>query len=211
LANQLPAAAGLAGDAARLPSISVRGPILTVVGSLSSVSRKQAETLFQSRQMTRIDIPAILLSGEDSHAKWGEIQIRLAATLAGGGDVLLVISDAEPADMSRGLTLCHSLARLVEPLVDFIGGVISTGGETTRAILSVFGVTSLRVVGEVETGIPLSVARGERPIPVVSKAGAFGSAETLMHCYDVLARARQDAADGGIERNNTHGFQNQPL
>ncbi len=51
---------------------------------------------------------------------------------------------------------------------------MSTGGETARAVLQAFGADGLRLVGEIEPGVPLSVTEGAADLPVVTKAGAFG-------------------------------------
>ena len=52
------------------------------------------------------------------------------------------------------------------------------------------GTVALRLRGEIEPGVPLSVAVGRRPIPVVTKAGAFGTDDTLVR---VRARLRAGA------------------
>ena len=47
----------------------------------------------------------------------------------------------------------------------------------------------LRVLGEVETGLPFSVADAwMRPLPIITKAGAFGSPESLVRCHDFLRK-----------------------
>jgi uncharacterized protein YgbK (DUF1537 family) len=73
------------------------------------------------------------------------------------------------------------------PVGETVGALVASGGETARAILDGWGITSLQMVGEVEAGLPYSVARiGNRSLPVLTKAGAFGSPETLMRCWDFL-------------------------
>ena len=67
-----------------------------------------------------------------------------------------------------------------------IGALVSAGGETARAVLLGFGATGLRLLGEIEPGVPLAVAEGSRPLPVITKAGAFGRDDTLLRCRTVL-------------------------
>src|SRR3546814_5712230 len=68
LANYLPDAAGLATSTAPVQELKVTGAILTVVGSLSAVSREQAAVLSRERVMVRMDIPAdMLIEGEGPH------------------------------------------------------------------------------------------------------------------------------------------------
>lgn len=210
LANQLPGAAGLVGHA-KPPRIEVKGAILTAVGSMSAISRKQMLDLSLSRTMTRIDVPADVLSNGELHRDWGKHQSQLGAALESGGDVLLAISDAERPDTREGWALCQALARLVSPFSARIGGMISTGGETTHAILSAFKSTGLRMLDEIQPGIPLSITLGPRTFPIITKAGAFGSAQTLVYCYDALQRMRSESAHDADLKNEAHALQNQPL
>jgi uncharacterized protein YgbK (DUF1537 family) len=190
LANHLPDAAPDSPRGTRPAPVTTDGSILTVVGSLSSVSRAQAEQLFACAHMDRLEVvPGILRQGQ-AHPQWQEVRDTLTALLRQKRDVLLLIGKEDPVNMGEGLQLCEALAALVAPLAEHIGGVISTGGETARAILCAMGSKGLRLVGEIESGVPFSVAAGIRPIPVITKAGAFGSRDTLLRCYETLRQAR---------------------
>lgn len=194
LANHLPAAAPTAAVPSSRPPVVTDGAILTVVGSLSSVSRAQADYLHATEQMERIDVSPSVLRQGPSHPQWQELRNRLDASLRQQRDMLIMIGREEAVNMGEGLQLCQSLASLIAPLSEYIGAVISTGGETARAILSAMGSKGLRLVGEIESGVPLSVAAGIKPIPVITKAGAFGSRETLWRCHERLRQARTGSA-----------------
>jgi len=194
LASHLPVAAKMATKPFEVAPIAIKGSILTVVGSLSSASRTQADYLFSASQLERIDIRASVLREGQVHPDWPALRDRLALLLQKGRDTLVVISAEEPVNMAEGLRLCQTLALLVAPLAEHIGAVISTGGETARAILSAMGSKGLRMIGEIESGVPISVATGIKPIPVITKAGAFGSRETLFRCYETLRLARAESA-----------------
>ena len=92
----------------------------------------------------------------------------------------------DAVDLGEGLLLCRSLAALVAPFAARIGALVSTGGETARAVLQAVGASGLRLIREVETGVPLSMIEGWQPIPMITKAGAFGTRDTLHHCRAVL-------------------------
>jgi 4-hydroxythreonine-4-phosphate dehydrogenase len=202
LANHLPAAAHAAARPVPIAPIKTSGSILTVVGSLSSVSRAQAEYLFAAAQMERVDVPASVLRQGQSHPQWQELRNTLDMQLQKKHDMLITIGMEEPVNMGEGLQLCQALALLVTPLAEHIGAVISTGGETARAILSAMGSKGLRLIGEIEPGVPLSVAAGIKPIPVITKAGAFGSRETLLRCHETLRQARvESACDAACDAN----------
>lgn len=196
LANHLLAATHVATKPDLVTSVKTNGSILTVVGSLSNVSRAQAEYLFATGQMQRVDAPASVLRQGQSHPQWQELRNTLDMSLQKKRDILIMIGVEDPVNMGEGLQLCQALALLIAPLAEHIGAVISTGGETARAILSAMGSTGLRLVGEIEPGVPLSVAAGIKPIPVITKAGAFGSRETLFRCYETLRQARVGSTCG---------------
>jgi len=84
-------------------------------------------------------------------------------------------------------------ADLISPSGRYLGGLIATGGETARAILCALGATGLVLQGEIEAGVPLSIARGMRAISVVTKAGAFGSPTTLTRSLQTLRAMRSSA------------------
>jgi D-threonate/D-erythronate kinase len=86
-----------------------------------------------------------------------------------------------------------TLRDLIAPHAGRIGGLFATGGETARVVLTGMGITSLRPIAEIERGIPLSIAVGARPLPVITKAGAFGDATTMLNCRRVLRECNSTA------------------
>lgn len=170
----------------------IAGAILTVVGSLSGVSARQAEHLVAHADVEHIAFPAAALREGRSHPQWQHGQRALADALASGRDTLVSIASEDIIAIDEGLQLCRSLAEALAPLASHLGAIVATGGETARALLTAMEITGLRLVGEIEPGVPLSVATGDRPIAVVTKAGAFGSHATLSACHRALQQARAD-------------------
>ena len=192
LARQLPLALGLSGAVEEAAMAPVEGPILFVVGSMSGVSHQQVAWLIEDESVLNLPIaPQILRGGEGSEG-WRAAQAALAAALDAGQDVAVQLGLEEQVNVGEGLLLCHALARLVAPFAARIGGLFSTGGETARAVLVAFGAAGLRLVGEIEPGVPLSVteggASGPHGLAVITKAGAFGQPETMVRCRAVLRR-----------------------
>ena len=199
LAYHLPRAAGLAYGVGYPPVSSLdqalgSGPTLFVVGSLSSVSREQVEVLAASSDVFTINIPPdTLLAGETS-PDWREHELALKQALDAGMDVA-VSAGAEFRDSTMGQLLSVALARMVEPYADMIGGFVATGGESARAVLEVWGIHRLRLVSELEAGLACSVTEGwSRLLPVLTKAGAFGTPQTLLNCREYLH---------GLDRSST--------
>ncbi len=125
----------------------VARPVLTVVGSASPVSRRQADAL-------------------------------------GAGDLLLRV-DWRRTPTRRDLPKIRRLGRAVARAAPGVHYVL-TGGETARAVLGARGVRALRLLGEVEPGVPFGMARDGTL--VCTKAGAFGTPATLARCVARLKK-----------------------
>jgi uncharacterized protein YgbK (DUF1537 family) len=141
LARALPRRRG-----APVPRAEAR-PVLTVVGSASPVSRRQADAL--------------------------------------GARDLLVRIDWRRAPRVRDVPKVRRLGRLLARALPNVHYVL-TGGVTARAVLAARGVRALRLLGEVEPGVPFGMAMDGTL--VCTKAGAFGSAGTLARCVARLKR-----------------------
>ena len=189
LVAHLPAAAGLTGCAKPItPTVS--GSIVTVVGSLSPVSRQQAQNLEAGVDLALFEPAPVLLRAGSASSLWQSTVEAIGQALALGRDVLIRTGTFGDDDLSQGHILCQALGQLLLPLAPQIGALVVTGGETARALLPAFGTHSLQLLQEVEPGVPLSVSIGTRSLPVVTKAGAFGSPDALLNAHRMLARLR---------------------
>lgn len=186
LARHLPDAAGLTrtSDSPGVPPAD--GPILFVVGSLSCISREQVSRLTIEADIELVSVPPAVLRAGQNYPGWAEQGAALDAAIGSGRDVVALLGSEETITLSEGLVLCHALAQMVAPHAARIGALVSTGGETARAVLQAFGSSGLHLVGEVEPGVPLSLTEGARQLPVVTKAGAFGQPDTLIRCRAIL-------------------------
>lgn len=73
-----------------------------------------------------------------------------------------------------------------------MGALVLSGGETACEVLRVLGVTALRLIEEIEPGMPLSLTLGmDRNLPVITKAGGFGNPQSLVHCRRFLQRFQE--------------------
>jgi uncharacterized protein YgbK (DUF1537 family) len=163
------------------------GPLLVVVGSASSVSRRQLEELRRDPGVILIRIsPKVLLEGPGA-AGWRPASRSLVAAIGRPGkDVVVAAIDPEaPVDPANGPRLAAALGQLIGPQLSRFSALVATGGETARNLLEAVGVRSLLVERELEPGIPLSSLEG-RGLPVVTKAGAFGSPQSLARCVQAL-------------------------
>ena len=208
LARHLPSAARIGGAPRAAPRLRVKGSIVTLVGSASNASRKQAECLLCCGLVERLEVHASVLRDGDVHPNWALLRGRLAMLIRDGHDLLIEIGADAAIDLGEGEQLCKALALLVAPFSDNIGALVATGGETARAMLTAIGVTGLRVLGEIEAGVPIALTIGTKAIAVITKAGAFGTSETLFRCHKTLSLARDaslgDLSDGHPANTNQY-------
>ena len=209
LAAQLPQALGIGREPRQptLPSLSAQGPMLFVIGSPSQASREQILRLAADREIECEMVPLSALRQGVHSAAWAEQTSRLDRAFSTGRDIVLTLdmggrcgvdghSDANgQSSAQEDATLSPALAALVSPYATLCSGFVLTGGETARSVLDALGVTTLRLVGAVEPGIPLSLATVVTPaghlcLPVVTKAGAFGSPHSLLRCHDAIRTLR---------------------
>jgi len=185
LAYQLPHAAGLSPSTTSMQQPEfISGPTLIVVGSMSSVSHRQARVLEEAIPVTSIRIPTDVLLEGHSHGAWNVLAGRIHESLKSGNDTLIVLDPNETVDPGRRRCLTAALRLLLAPYASLVGSLFATGGETARAILEGWGITSLHILGELEPGLPFSFGRiHDRPLPILTKAGAFGNQDTLVSCW----------------------------
>jgi D-threonate/D-erythronate kinase len=197
LARHLPAALGLrprpgAGARPRLAD----GPILALVGSRSTVAREQARLLGTEEGVATFELDPSVLLGGAGNAQWTRASAGVRKALAARQDVVLVTALGSTIDLEIGPALAEALGRFAGESAEHIAGLIATGGDIARAVLGSLGAGGLHLLGEVEPGVPMGLADARRPLPVVTKAGAFGSPQTLQHSRAVLKRLLRSAAAG---------------
>ena len=187
--------AGLASHLAVTPSharerpplrVPRTGPVVFLVGSVSSVSRKQLETLVQRTSIASLALSQEILLGDSGEEGWQWAQAEIQKRIAGGTDVAITTTGGPDSDPSAGGPLTQALGRLLAGFCEQIGALVITGGETARAVLTAMDIHCLDLRAEVEPGVALGVARGAHAIPIVTKAGAFGHPETFLRCRDFL-------------------------
>ncbi len=189
LAYQLPHAAGLANTTHVAPvSIPpVSGPLLFVIGSLSRNSLEQVRILSSSSVIAQICVPPEVLLAGEQHADWLVYAHELEGAFRSNQDVVLSPKTEPRIDLAERPLIAAALARLASTVASKAGALIASGGETARAVFEALGISRLRLLGELEKGIPISITENwSRPLPVITKAGDFGGASALLNCSQFL-------------------------
>ena len=165
-------------------------PPLLVLGSANPVVREQVERLVRRGEVEDVAVPASVLAGEDG-ASTG-VQRAGAALRAGRAAVVRVEADGVPGRPDAPRRIAAALARIARELdgQGLVGGLVLSGGDTAVGVSRALGAGGLLVEDELEPGVPLGRLIGPRPLPVVTKAGGFGSPEALVRAWRALAGER---------------------
>jgi len=177
-------------------------PALALVGSASETTRQQLDYAQTKNGLNMISIdPAQIIQNEMiALAELERAISNLCMAIDSGHDAALVVRasrDEIAATQQLGATLNLSAAEVAQRIVDAlakvgsrlvhqgrISGIVATGGDTANALCNALGAQALEILGEVEAGIPIMRLIGDQSLPLVTKAGGFGSpaaiAEALM-------------------------------
>lgn len=186
-----------------------RGPLLAVVGSPTSLTRRQVEAVARSGPAWFVDLDAVGLSdpgsGQEERVA-ADLAERLTSSAFPEVVILRVVTTA--AEL-RGLPsaarreLPSRLARLVSEVVHDVAdgagaqalpsGLYITGADIVSSLLDELGVHAFEVGGEV---VPLAVHGhlSGGPLdgtPAVAKGGLVGDDITMVECLAKLRRAVQ--------------------
>jgi uncharacterized protein YgbK (DUF1537 family) len=182
------AAGGNASEGIGAPSIFTTGRILVAVGSRNPVSRKQTAYL-----AARAGIRPIVLESERNfryEVITGAVA-QLQAQWNSGQRIGLLLTPETAAGQNVALYLMSSALYLYKNACSHpIDGLIVTGGETAVQFLTGFDAIGMRIAGQLQPGIvhgSLVSANGSDKrwcdgLPMITKAGGFGTEETLARC-----------------------------
>ncbi|MDN4573230.1 Hrp-dependent type III effector protein [Pandoraea cepalis] len=162
------------------------GPLLTLVGSLSAVSQQQCARLCAEHAVVEWIVPPAVLRAGASHPDSARWCAAIGDAIGQGSDLLVRIGRDDAFDPAEGAQLSASLAALIAPHFARLSGLVVTGGETARAMLSAVGIGALELLAEVEPGVAVGRPANGAPMRIVTKAGAFGGEAALHSAYRYL-------------------------
>lgn len=170
--------AGLAGALARSlapAGVVVAQPparrVLFLVGSRSASSAAQVEALIARPDCALIEAPdGVVAAG----AAWAQETCVLRATAGPGASAQVVAQRLARAGLEQVRTGAFDT-------------VVATGGDTAVAFLAAAGTPVLAVHGDLLPGLPhTGIVVDGRPLRLVTKAGGFGQADTLVRLLQLL-------------------------
>ncbi|MFD1804077.1 four-carbon acid sugar kinase family protein [Mixta tenebrionis] len=198
---ETPLLVGAAGLAGALPPDAYRPaqqtlPVLVVAGSMSEATRRQVELALHSQRAQAVELEVTQLLQADERAVQA-LARRVCAVLAEGQHCILRTSrsaaDRHQIDALSQQFQCSRAAlgeRLSQRLGELtlaiigqarIGGLFLTGGDIAIAVAQALGAEGYRIQQEVAPCIPCGrfINSELDDLPVITKAGGFGSESTL--------------------------------
>ena len=157
--------------------------VLVVVGSLSGVAREQLRRLVDEYG----DVAVPVDPGEEGAAARAGAAAREALLAAGCVVVHSPEKRSKPGSGPAVMTLAKVAGALDEG--GLFDALVLTGGSTAVVVARRLGASGILLAGEVESGVPMGTLVGPRPYPVVTKAGAFGGADTLVEAVKSLSES----------------------
>lgn len=174
-----------------------RDPVLVVAGSVNSITQQQIQVLKEKNDVAEIVISPEEFFFEDRRKLEIDRIVKESKTLLDKGDLVVttnrdqeVIGKVKDLQRELGLsnfdvgnTIANSMGEIAGQLIESkkICGAVLTGGDIAGATCKELQGEGIRVIGEVEPGIPYGKLFGGLydGIPLVTKAGAFGTDQAL--------------------------------
>jgi uncharacterized protein YgbK (DUF1537 family) len=193
--------AGLAEFLTDALQLRSRRSVLSIIGSVSDVTRQQIEYARKYHEILMIDYSIEAMHDEVLSQKLidevvhelkmgGHVVVRTAGTKE---DVVKAQVKAEELglsifDMSDRIAekLGDLTSRVVDEASDVISGIYITGGDTLIKIAKHLGIEGMVIVKEVLPAIPLGrfISTKYQDINIVTKAGGFGKEDA----FDVILK-----------------------
>lgn len=155
------------------------GPEILIAGSCSGATLGQIEQHKANHPDMAVDVDAVM-SGQ------ADVDTYLPFLLENAGKAPLLHSSASPEDLER-IQKQYGREEVAARLDGLFGEIASqavasgvrrvvvAGGETSGAVASALGFSSLRVGEEIDPGVPVLVSLTEKPVALALKSGNFGS------------------------------------
>jgi len=193
--------AGLAeGISYWLTSALQKGGCLVVSGSVNSLTLDQIQAAEKTMNVTVIepDLLRVLGSTDGYEAEVRRLVDESLRTFSQGKDTIIRLAGSRKElsnalefgaelgmdELETGKTILSVLGRICREVLEEQGidGLVLVGGDTAIEVIKSLDARGIRIEGEVLPGIPSAKLVGGRfdGMPIVTKAGGFGSEDALI-------------------------------
>jgi uncharacterized protein YgbK (DUF1537 family) len=189
-------------------------PVLVVAGSVSSVTERQVQALKGNTKIEEIiitpekffykeerqkEIDRAVEAGKRS-LKQANLVVSTNRSLASIDRVRVIQQVKGLSNVDIGRTIANAMGEIAGRLIESndLLGVALTGGDIAGATCTVLNGNGIHVIGEVEDGIPFGHLFGGKfdELPIVTKAGAFGSDEALIKAVHKITEIHGKQCNG---------------
>jgi uncharacterized protein YgbK (DUF1537 family) len=159
-------------------------PVLVVAGSRNPVTIKQIRCAQAVSRLSTIE----LAPGDEEADRWAGLEEALKSR----SNTLLTSTLAQlvpEAGPSLNALMGRLTARACQEFE--LAGIVLTGGDTAMVVCEALGTSGMRIIGELQAGIPYGTligGSGER-LWSVTKAGGFGSENVLVEAMSLMQGA----------------------
>jgi 3-dehydrotetronate 4-kinase len=182
-----------------LPERDDPGALPTVAGAAAVLAGSCSRATLGQLEFARDQVPVFELDplAEPDSARLAAGAIDWAAGVL--GTTPIVIAASAPPDKvaavqqrfgrdAAGALIEDALARIaVALLARGVRRLVVAGGETAGAVVSRLGVRSLRIGGEIDPGVPWTLAEGgDATLLLALKSGNFGARDFFLKAFAVL-------------------------
>ncbi len=187
LARRLAAVLPLETRSGVSPQHAADRPLLLVVGSPARATRAQLRRLREAPDLADVVLDEASLNVDGATLE--ESTDRLLGALRARRDCALTLKGAG-GERDSGKAGTRMLAIVAAAAIEFVGGLVLSGGETARAVLEAMSVRGLTLERELQAGIALGRTDPPTSIPVALKAGGFGEENALEACRRAIRDGR---------------------
>jgi uncharacterized protein YgbK (DUF1537 family) len=183
LGAQIPLAFGFSSHPGSVPQ-APRGPALLAVGSRNEVSVRQLR-----RTVETLSPPVVSLEPRQFLARAGrphrvnQVAHEIEGLLQEHNTVLLTSSLSDYAPQMRHI-MAPVLGAIVTRVLELrtLAGLFLCGGDVARAVCGDEGIQALRILGDLQPGVIVGEAAGDRyeGLRVITKAGGFGNEDAIV-------------------------------
>ncbi len=180
--------------------------VLCVAGSLTPQAVAQIAHL-QTIGVVVVDLdPTQVFDAPERAAEIERVAASCARVLIQGGDVALrapahpaLLKQTQDGGAARGFSraatarlVSDTLGRAVAAVAQCTGlaRLIVAGGDTAAAICSSLGIRGMRILEEIEPGVPSCITFSDPPMYLVLKPGGYGESDFFARAIDHLRRQR---------------------
>jgi len=174
-----------------LPNMPKDGRVIVLAGSLNQQTNGQIQTavatLDDEIKLLELDVSQIIASGKSRTVEIERLQEQILSSLQIKKHVILrTIRTLMKYTQEEGDDIVKALGAAInnDAIIEKASLLLLTGGQTAYFVTQLLGASGIEVKGEMEKLIPVGTLIGGKyeGMPVVTKAGGFGSQQVIVNC-----------------------------